>query len=344
MKLLILGGTKYLGRFLVEGALRRGWDVTMFNRGVTNPGLYPEVEELHGDRYGDLELLANRKWDAVIDTSGYVSPVVRKSVELLRDSVEHYTFISTLSVYADNSTIGKDESAPVATMEGDEESEEDRGSYGARKARCEQAALDGMPGRSLVLRGGTVIGPYDYIDRFPYWLRRMQRGGDVLAPAPADRQIQFIDVRDFAEWTLAMSEAHATGTYNTTGPDYTLTLGHVLEACREVAGGDANLVWVDDAFLKEHEVIPWRELPLWLPGDEFAGFFNVDNSHAIAAGLKFRPLEETLAAILEWDTARRQAAADAGKNPESVGNNQSISPERERELLAAWNERVELNA
>ncbi len=234
MKLLVLGGTVFLGRHIVAEALAHGHEVTLFNRGQHNPDLFPEVEKLRGNRNGNLETLRGRRWDAVIDTCGYIPRLVRASAELLAQSVEHYTFISSISVYADFSAPGLNENAPVGKLQ-DEAIEEITGeTYGPLKALCEQAMENAMPGRALIIRPGLIVGPHDPTDRFTYWPYRVAQGGEVLAPGHPDRPVQIIDVRDLAKWIMRMVEAGKTGTYNATGPDYTLTIGHLLETCRSV--------------------------------------------------------------------------------------------------------------
>jgi 2'-hydroxyisoflavone reductase len=331
MKLLILGGTVFLGRHLVEAALARGHAVTLFNRGQHNADLYPEVEKLRGDRDGDLAALHGRAWDAAIDTCGYVPRVVRASAELLADAVSHYTFISSISVYAGFKELGIDESAPVGVL-ADQAVEEVTGeSYGPLKALCEQAAEQAMPGRVLNIRPGLIVGPHDPTDRFTYWPVRVARGGEVLAPGRPERHVQVVDVRDLAEWTVRMVEARQTGVYNATGPEYSLTMGQLLDVCRAVSGSDARFSWVGEDFLAEKEVGPWMEVPLWIPESDpdAAGFSDVDCGKAIAAGLSFRDLAETVRATLAWDATR----------PRDVERRAGLKAEREAELLRAWHER-----
>ncbi len=332
MKLLILGGTVFLGRHLVEAALARGHEVTLFNRGQHNPDLFPNVEKLRGNRDGDWEALQGREWDAVIDTSGYVPRVVRASAALLADAVKHYTFISSLSVYADFSVVGIDESAPVGKLQ-DETVEEVTGeTYGPLKALCEQAAEQAMPGRVLNIRPGLIVGPYDPTDRFTYWVHRVARGGEVLAPGRPEYLVQFIDARDLAEWNVRMVEAEQTGVYNATGLDYPLTMGQLLEECKTVSGSDAQFTWVDEQFLLDAKVQPWMELPLWIPESDpnSAGFSAFDCGKAIADGLTFRPLAETIRDTLAWDATR----------PADVERRAGLKRERETELLEAWHKRT----
>ncbi|MCI0580200.1 MAG: SDR family oxidoreductase [Chloroflexi bacterium] len=323
MKLLILGGTLFVGRSLVEAALARGHEVTLFNRGQHNPELFPQVEKLRGNRDGDLEALKGRQWDAAVDTCGYVPRIVRASAELLAGAVNHYTFISTISVYADFSRPGINEDDPVGKLE-DESVEEVNGeTYGPLKALCEQAAEAAMPGRVLTVRPGLIVGPHDPTDRFTYWPWRVAQGGQVLAPGRPDHQAQIIDVRDLAEWNLRLIEAGQTGLYNATGPDYPLTLGQVLDTSRQVSQSDATFTWVDETFLLAAGVQPWIELPLWLPGEEYAGLHHVEVGKAVAAGLTFRPLPDTVRDTLAWAQTR----------PADHQWRAGLPPEREQELL-----------
>lgn len=241
MKILILGGTLFVGRHLVEAAQARGHSVTLFNRGQTNPYAFPDVETLRGDRDGALAALRGRRWDAVIDTCGYVPRIVRASATALADAVEHYTFIASGSVYADLSHGNIDEHALVETV-ADETTEDVAAHYGALKALCERAAEAAMPGRVLVVRAGLLVGPYDPLGRFIYWLRRVARGGVVLAPGRPERQIQLIHARDMADWIVRMAEGQQTGVYNVAGPDHKLTMEQLLETTRTATGSDAQFV------------------------------------------------------------------------------------------------------
>ncbi|MCL4867544.1 MAG: SDR family oxidoreductase [Anaerolineae bacterium] len=328
MKILLLGGTVFLGRAIVEAALARGHEITLFNRGKSNPGLYSHLEQIHGDRDGGLEVLASRRWDVVIDTCGYVPRLVRDAAAFLADKVDHYTFISTISVYSDNNIVNMDESGPLGILE-DETVEQITGeSYGPLKVLCEQAATEAMRGRALHVRAGLIVGPYDRSDRFTYWPVRVARGGEILAPGSPDDPTQFIDVRDLAAWTIHASEARLTGPYNVTGPDYRLTMGQLLQTCHQVIGRDAHFTWVNDAFLQEQQVGPFVEMPLWIPQEGNAGFSTVNCQKAIAAGLQFRPLAETILDTLTWSNTR-------------IDYNwpRTLKPEREIELLAAWQQR-----
>ncbi len=338
MNLLILGGTIFLGRYLVESALARDHQVTLFNRGQHSPELYPEVEKLRGDRDGGLGALRGRRWDAVIDTSGYVPRIVGASAELLADAVEHYTFISSISVYPHFRSIGLDESAPVATLDDPAVEEITGESYGPLKALCEQAVEQALPGRTLVVRPGLIVGPHDYSDRFTYWARRVAQGGELLAPAHPDWHTQIIDVRDLAEWTLRMVEQQQAGVYNATGPDYGLTIGQLLDTCRTVSGSDARFTWVSEEFLAEQVVTPWSELPLWIPQSDpdMLGFSDVSCAKAITAGLAFRELAATARDTLAWASARTDTADSAAR---ALQPRAGLAPAREAELLRVWHSR-----
>jgi 2'-hydroxyisoflavone reductase len=326
MKLLILGGAVFLGRAVVESALARGHEVTLFNRGKRNPDLFPELEKLRGDRDGDLHALEGRKWDAVVDTCGYVPRIVEASARLLADAVAHYTFVSSISVYPDSGEPGRDETAPVMTL-ADESVEEITGeTYGALKALCEKAAEAALPRRVLNVRAGLIVGPHDQSDRFTYWPRRIAQGGEVLAPAHPNYPVQIIDVRDLAEWIVRMAETRTSGIFNATGPDYPLTLQQVLDASREVSGGDARFTWIPESFLVEQKVEPWSELPLWLPEEEFGGTLRMSIRKALDSGLRFRPLADTIRDTLVWHATR----------PADTVLRAGLQPEREQEVLRAW--------
>ncbi len=325
MKLLVLGGTVFVGRHLVEAALARGHEVTLFNRGQHNAELFPECEKLRGDRDGDLSALEGRRWDAAIDPSGYVPRLVRDAATLLADAVEHYTFISTISVYDDLGQGGIDEQSTLGTLD-DPTTEEVTGeSYGPLKVLCEQAAEAAMPGRVLTVRPGLIVGPDDPTDRFTYWPRRIAAGGEVLAPGDPVQPVQFIDVRDLAEWTVRMIEGQQTGIFNATGPAQPLTMAEFLERCRVALNPEAHLTWVSEPFLREHEVVPFTELPLWV-GSERDGLLRINIDKAVQAGLTFRPLEETIQDTVAWDAAR----------PVDTPRRAGLRREREQTLLAQW--------
>ena len=320
MKLLLLGGPRFLGRAIADAALERGHQLTFFNRGKTNPDLYPGVERIIGDRAGDLTALGGRTWDAVIDTSGYLPSEVRASAEALA-TCGLYCFVSSISVYADFARPN-DEDSPLAEIGDLPANEVTNESYGALKALCEEAVREVFRERALVVRPGLIVGPHDPTGRFTYWPHRVARGGEVVAPAPPDRRTQVIDVRDLGEWTVELCERGSSGTFNATHPG--LMWSELLDSCRAVAGSDADITWVPDGFLLEHEVGQWMELPLWLADPEMAAADDVSVRRALDAGLTFRPLAETVRGALEH--AHMTEAA-------------GLAPEREAELLAAWHGR-----
>ncbi len=295
--------------------------MTLFNRGRTNAELFPEVETLHGDRDpGDLEALRGRSWDAVVDASARVPRWVRDSAGLLAGSVEHYTFVSSGSVYAETRTPGTDESAPVHTL-ADVTVEEITTAeiYGGLKVLCERAAEAALPGRVLSVRAGLIVGPYDPTGRFTYWVHRIARGGDVLVPEPRRQPVQFVHGRDLADWMLDLGERRQAGVFNATGPAAPLTMEELLEAIREETGSSARLVWVEERFLLDNGVEAWSDLPLWLaPGanPESASFLAVDVGKAVAAGLRFRPLRQTIRDTLEQADMSPAAGLDPARELE----------------------------
>ena len=328
MRILILGGTSFAGRHLAALALERDHELTLFNRGRTRPELFAEAERITGERAGSLDGLRGRRFDAVVDMSGYFPADVERSARLLAPAAGSYLFVSSRSVYADHSVPGLDETAALAELPPGAPSDEITGeSYGPLKVACERAVQDAFAGRAVILRPGLIVGPHDPTGRFTYWPSRVAEGGDVLAPAPPDQAVQLIDARDLAAFALALVERGAEGTFDVVTPAGMLTLGGVLDACREACGSEAAPVWVDERFLLDHAVEPWTELPLWTPGEDFAGFQRSDTSRAVAAGLTVRPIAETAADTLAW-------AATAAPDPGAA-----MTREREAELLAEWGAR-----
>jgi 2'-hydroxyisoflavone reductase len=342
MKLLILGGTRFLGRHLVDAALAGDHEVTLFNRGNHPPAL-TGVETIRGDRNTDLVKLKGRRWDAVVDTCGFLPSTVRASAGALSDSADRYVFISSLSVYADVSEPGAVESAPVAALTPEQlekaEAIDSTGQvsavnygelYGGLKALCERAAEEALPGRVLNIRPGLIVGAHDYTDRFTYWVVRVARGGEVLAPGRPQRHVQFIDARDLAGWTVRMAERGETGVFNATGSPGELTMAGVLEECQAVSGSDASLTWVSEEFLAREKVAAWSEMPLWLPEDypPFKGFMFVNCDKAVNSGLSFRPLSETIRDTLSW---REKHSPDEELKA-------SINSDKEQTLLRKWHE------
>jgi 2'-hydroxyisoflavone reductase len=333
---LIIGGTKFLGRHLVDSLLARGYEVALFNRGRHAAGDMPDIEVIHGDRNLDLDKLKGRKWKAVIDTCGYLPQTVRTSAEFFADSTETYVFISSISAYADFSKPDFDETTRTAELS--EEQQERAGRidpsqditalvlkdlYGGLKAKCERAAEEAVPGRVLIIRPGLIVGPFDPTNRFTYWVMRIAKGGDVLAPGSPGRFVQLIDARDLADWTVKMAENRATGICNATGKPFEMTMGRMLESIRNTMGSDASFRWADGAFLHNEGVKPWSEMPLYLPeGDENSkGFLSVNVEKAINDGLVFRSFEETISDTFAWRSSV-PGEMKAG-----------ISAARERELL-----------
>ena len=328
LKILVLGGTGFLGPHLVEGMLQRGHTPTLFNRGKTRPTLFPDVEKLRGDRDGGLAVLQGRRWDAVIDTSGYVPRIVRASAELLAPNVRQAVFVSSISVYAETTTPGIDENHKVATMP-DPKSEEVMEFYGALKALCEQATEAALPGRTTIIRPGLIVGPGDPTDRFSYWPVRVAQGGEVLAPGDPSDPVQMIDVRDLADFILTTLERGHVGIHNVNGPAEPLGVGALLTACKHVSGSDAAFTWANAEFLETQQVAPWSDMPVWVPpiGDGI-GLTSASSARAIARGLTYRPLDDTIKATLDWWATlppERQGKLRAG-----------ITREREAAVLAAW--------
>lgn len=337
LKILIMGGTAFIGPAFAEMAIARGHELTFFNRGRTNPHLFPGVEKITGDRTvpEDVEQLRGREWDVVLDNSCYFPRVIDLVADIVKDSVRQYVVISTISVYADYAQPGMTEDAPLATLEDPTVEEVTGETYGGLKVLCEQAAQRAMPDRTLVIRPGLIVGPMDRTDRFTYWPVRVSRGGEVLAPGMPDQAIQFIDVRDLMSFTLKCIEEQRSGVFHCTGKSGSIRTGGMLEKSRAQTGSDATFTWADAAFLEEHEVEAWSEMPCWIPPEgEYAGFGSVDVSRAIAAGLEFRSLDHTIRDTLEW--WRVQPENPDGPRTELRAG---IAPEKEAEVLEAWHAR-----
>ncbi|HEY0372761.1 MAG TPA: NAD-dependent epimerase/dehydratase family protein [Thermoanaerobaculia bacterium] len=331
LNLLILGGTGFTGPHQVRYAVARGHKVTVFNRGKTNPGSVPAgVERLQGDRNtGDLESLKNRKWDAVIDVPSSLPKWVRDAATLLKDSAGQYVFISTISVYKDESKPHMDETGAVIEG-GDPNADKVTGeNYGALKTQAEKEALAAFPGRTTIIRPGLIVGDGDNSDRFTYWPARIARGGEVLAPGNPTDPVQFIDARDLAEWVIRMVEQKAFGTYNAVGPAQPLTMAEMLYGIKASTTAGAQFTWVPATFLEAQKVAPWQDMPVWIPPvAEYAGFGTLSIQRALDKGLTFRSLADTTQSTLAFHHSRpedRKAKLRAG-----------ITAEREAEVLAAW--------
>jgi 2'-hydroxyisoflavone reductase len=309
MKILVIGGTVFLGRHIVEYALSKGHELTLFNRGQHNAELFPEVEKIHGDRKTDYKKLSGRKWDAVIDTCGYVLGDVKKTAEILKDSVNRYVFISSINAYRDVEKAGIDENYAEAELpEGSSLEEMAMETYGPLKVLCEKEVEKQFPNGYINIRSGLIVGPYDPSDRFTYWVNRISNGGRVLCPGDGNTPIQFIDVRDLARWSVEMADSGQPGLYNGTGPDYVLTMGNFLQTCKYVCNSEADLIWVNEKFLEDNEVMPWTEMTCWAPESqkEFFGLGKIDISKAVKNNLRFTDIKNTITETNEWDEYRNK--------------------------------------
>jgi 2'-hydroxyisoflavone reductase len=333
-RILILGGTGFTGPFQVRYAVARGHRVTIFNRGRRQADIPDSVEQLRGDRNGDLETLKGKRWDVVIDVPATLPRWVRDSAQLLRSSVRHYVFVSTISVYADTSKPGMDESTPLATMP-DANNEEPR-FYGAQKALAEGEAERAFPGRTTIVRPGLIVGPGDNSDRFTYWPVRIAQGGEVLAPGDPGDPVQVIDARDLAEFVVRMAEGEHAGRFNATGPRAQLSIAEMLYGIRAACSGDNDVrfTWVPADFLAARQVRPWQDVPVWVPPvGGSAGFARVSIARAVERGLTFRPLADTVRSTLDWwETLPAERRARRANSP-------GLAPEREAEVLRAWKSR-----
>jgi len=299
MDILIIGGTRFVGRALVDSAVERGHTITLFNRGKTNPDLYPNIETIISDRETDLDKLEGRTWDAVIDTCGYVPRIVTLSAQALQDKAKQYAFISTISVYPVHGDPNRDESADLLTMEDETVEEITNETYGPLKVLCEKAVREAFPDGALIIRPGLIVGPHDPTNRFTYWVTRTAKGGDAIAP-PAEQPVQFVDVRDLADFTLDRLEAGSTETYNVTGRDTQVTFGEWLSTAKDALDSDVTYHHVTDDFLQEHEIGEFMELPLWINLPEAQQFMTFNVQKAVDDGLTFRPLAQTIKDTYAW--------------------------------------------
>ena len=334
LRILILGGTGFTGPYQVHYALSRGHKVTTFNRGKTHPGELPrEVEQLIGDRNGQLDALKDRQWDVAIDNPTTLPVWVRDAAQILKGNVGRYVFISTISVYADTSE-GVDETAPLAKYDGPDPYKETleamRASsyktYGPLKALSEKEAENSFPGKTLIIRPGLIVGPRDETDRFTYWPVRIDRGGEMLAPGTPDDPVQFIDARDLAEWAICMVENRETGIYNATGPAKPIGIGKMLDEIKDALNSNATFNWVPADFLRQQKVEAWSDMPVWT-GEE-SGMARTNINRALSKGLTFRPLAETARDTLAWFKSQSQDLQSKMKA--------GLTPEREAEVLTAW--------
>jgi 2'-hydroxyisoflavone reductase len=334
LRILVLGGTSFIGPHQVQYALNRGHEITLFNRGRTNTDLFPGVERLTGDRNGDLDALAGRTWDVCIDNSASNIRWVELSTAALRDSVDRYFYVSSRSAYADTGAIPMTADHPTFTYESagvSRDADRDRLPYGLQKALCERQTQDVFGARACIFRPGLIIGPRDRTDRFTYWPVRIHRGGEVLSPGDGSDPIQIIDARDFSEWMIRMAEDGHTGVYNAVGPAIPRPMDELLYGIRAVTTAETTFTWVDTDFLIERDVRPYREMPVWmppLPGRE--GYARFDLTPEIERGLTFRSLAVTTQDTLEYHFSRpaeEQWPLRAG-----------LTPEREVEVLAEWHQ------
>lgn len=324
MKLLIIGGTKFLGPELVRSALAGGHEVTLFNRGRFAATPPDGVAFVQGNRDGEMGKLAGLRFDAVIDTCGFVPRIVRESVAQLATAADRYVFVSSISVYTEPLGGSFAEEEPTATPADPTTEEVTNETYGGLKALCEREVMAGMPGRAMVVRPGLIVGPRDPSDRFTYWPTRFALDGDVLVPGTPEADVSFIDVRDLAQWMVEAAQRRLTGTFNASGTYGATTMGQVIEACRSAAGA-GRAVWVSEDFVLAHGVAPWTELPLWIPQGEDS-LIRASSARAVEAGLRYRPLAETVQATLAWSRGLGL------ERPLLAG----LPRARETELLAAW--------
>lgn len=328
LDILVLGGTGFIGPHMVREALRRGHSVTLFNRGRTNNVMFPDLETIQGDRDNGLEGLEGRRWDAVIDNSGYVPRHVQDSARLLAPNCDRYIYISTVAVYADIPSA-TDEDSPLATMPDETVEEITRETYGPLKALCERRAAGEIdPDKLAILRPTYICGPGDHTDRFSYWPIRTRKGGEMLWPGTPDDGLQIVDVRDLANFTIDCADREISGTYNMVNEPGAYTMGKLLEDCQAVTATRVDAVWVAEDFVKAQGLNPGAQLPIWQGS---AGAFGVSAARAIAAGMQMRPERETARDLLAWwDTLSEERRADLKAGP---------SAEKESEVLAAWKAR-----
>jgi 2'-hydroxyisoflavone reductase len=321
VNVLVLGGTRFLGRHIVETLAGRGHRVVAFHRGSTQCALPSAVEQRFGDRNADLSRVDTERWDAIVDVNAFEPEQVERSLRLQAD---RYLFVSTVSVYADFSAAGiAEDAATIQTFDPADAA----AAYGGKKAACERLVRERYPQHAAILRPGLIAGRWDYTGRFTYWCERLLRGGSVLVPAPPDRRVQFVDAADLARFAEALLTREAFGVFNVVGPAQPTSMAQVLReaafVAREREAPPARLRWLDGALLTAQGVAPWTEMPLWAPGDEWSGLLEIDNAAALAAGLELRPIAETVRAVLDWTQAehpRNPAGLDAGREAELLAH------------------------
>ncbi len=336
LKILFLGGTGFLGPHTVNYAIARGHKVTLFNRGRSKEGLFPDLEAIVGNRDPKIDKglagLKGKQWDCVIDTSGYVPRIVNASSKLLAPHCQHYLFISSISAYADFTKSGMQEDAAVGTLEDTTVETIDGETYGPLKAYSEQAAENNFKGRTTVIRPGLIAGPRDRTDRYTYWPVRIAKAGEVLAPGDGQDYVQYIDVRDLGQFIVHCLEQKAFGIFNATSPMDNETTQDMLGHCKQALSSNAAFTWADTDFLQQHEVMPWAGMPLWVPRNgEIGGISRINSSKAEQLGLNARPRSETAVDTFTWfgqQTEARRKMLRAG-----------ISSKKETEVLAAWHKK-----
>jgi len=337
LKILVLGGTRFIGLHMTALALQRGHTLTFFNRGKTKADRYPEVERIKGDRDNQVDGLKDREWDVVIDNSGYVPRHVRLTAELLAPKVRQYVFTSSISVYPDFS-VPRDEKSPVGKLADETIEKVDGETYGPLKALCEQAAEKALPGRTTIIRPGLIVGPDDNTDRFTWWPARAARGGEFIAPGAPQDPFQVIDARDLAAFTINAIEKNITGTYNLVSNVNGFRFGELIDASiasaikRASPADTPRATWLPADFLAAQEVAPWSEMPVWLPAaGEEAAFAGTSNSAAVAKGLTITPIAKTVDDTMAWHLTRPAEEREKLKA--------GIAPDKEARVLAAWKAR-----
>ncbi len=336
-RILILGGTRFLGRHLAQAALAAGHQLTLLHRGRSNPALFPQAQHLIADRDHDLSALRGATWDAAIDTSAYVPRQVQQAAAVLAGRVGQYHLVSTISVYSAFSAAGTLETAPLRTLDNPHTETVDGSTYGGLKALCEAQARAAFGARCLVSRPGLLVGPHDPTGRYTWWVQRLLQGGDVLAPGDPAAPVQFIDARDVAHWALLQAERGSAGVFNINGPAQPLTMGQLLHTAQTVLNPQARLHWVTEAFLQAQQVAPWTDLPVWLDSSAH-DMHRVNCSTALASGLRCRPLEQTLADTAAWcaDEAAHAEGSPASQASGPARPAVGLSAAREAQLLEAW--------
>lgn len=325
MRILIIGGTVFVGRHIVLAACNRGYEITLFNRGIHNPELFPDVQHIKGDRTTDLALLDGNAWDVVIDTCGYLPSVVHQSVEALQGKVSQYVFISTISVYQISTQVPIRESSPLQPILDLAQDKVTMENYGPLKGLCEEEVLKAFGHHALIVRPGLIVGPNDPTGRFTYWLERTRRGGDIAVPGTEDYPAQYTDVRDLAEWIVKMIENNNNGVYNAVGPALPSTMGELLHQVKHITERDAHFHFIPEEELTEPTFEPLKKLPYWIP-KEAESLYQVDNTKAKLDELCFRPLRETVLDTLNW----------VANTPDQSTHTKFLSPEDEQSVLSNW--------